>query len=741
MMKSALPNRKPTVERRKANRQCRVPASETPAILEAAPVPPESQEAMEPVGYDFGLKRRSFVQILGAGLLLAVSAGPALAQRARGRGGPRVRNIAARVHLGKDGTITVMTGKVEAGQGARAELTEAAAEELRVPVDHVRLVMADTSLVPDDGLTAGSGSTPRTVPAVRQGAAAARELLVEFAAKRWGVDHTSIEVRDGKAIHPTVKQPLAYADLAADDEAAKGLQEAIPADVRLTPVKDWQVLGKPTTRPNARDIVTGDHQYPSDISRAGMLYGKVLRAPAYGAKLTSIDLAPAQSMKDVVVVRDEEFVGVAAPTTFEAAAALEAVEKTAKWELAPHPSSKGLFEYLKQHVRGGLPPNPFAEELTRAKQALHQTYQVAYVQHSPLEPRAAVAEWQEGKLTVWTGTQNPFGCRGELARAFHLDEEGVRVVVPDFGSGFGGKHTGEAGIEAARLARAAGRPVSLRWTRREEFTWAYFRPAALIEIEAGLDEQGRLSSWHFVNVNSGGAGIETPYRGGKSRSQFVGSEAPLRHGSYRALAATANHFARESFMDELAAAAHAEPLQFRLAHLENPRLRAVLEAAAQRFGWADAVKKKDPNVGVGLACGTEKGSYVAACAEVEISQKDRKIAVRRVCEAFECGAILNPSNLLSQVQGAIIMGLGPALREEMVFENGEMLNPAFRRYQVPRFADVPQLDVHLLNRPDLDSVGAGETPIVAIAPAIGNAVFQATGVRLRAMPLQLPAVS
>ena len=326
-----------------------------------------------------------------------------------------------------------------------------------------------------------------------------------------------------------------------------------------------------------------------------------------------------------------------------------------------------------------------------------------------------------------------------MARAFHVADDRVRVIVPDFGSGFGGKHTGEAGIEAARLAQAAGRPVSLRWTREEEYTWAYFRPAAVIRIEAGLDSEGRLTSWHFVNINSGGAGVDTPYHIARHRSQYVSSQAPLRQGSYRALAATANHFARESFMDELAAAAEADPLEFRLRHLENPRLRAVLQAAADRFGWKERIRKKDPRVGVGLACGTEKASYVAACVEIELDSPARTISVRRVCEAFECGAILNPANLLSQVQGAIIMGLGPALREEMRFEGGRMLNASFRRCQVPRFADVPGIDVQLLNRPDLEPVGAGETPIVAIAPAIGNAVFQATGVRLRAMPLRLPA--
>jgi CO/xanthine dehydrogenase Mo-binding subunit len=711
-----------------------------PQFLQSAPAQPEDDAATEPLHYDFGLQRRTFVQLLGAGLLLAVSAAPALAQRRGGRaGGGGPRNIAARLHLGKDGIITVMTGKVEAGQGARAELSEAAAEELRVPVSRIQLLMADTSLVPDDGTTAGSGSTPRTVPAVRHGTAAAREVLIAFAAKRWGAALGAIKVQDGRATRASSGDTLSYADLAADADAAKALDGAIPSDVTITPVAEWKVLGQPTARPNARDIITGAHHYPSDIARPGMLYGKVLRPPSYGAKLTSVDLAPAQAMKNVIAVRDDQFVGVAAPTSFLAEQALDAVAKTAKWTPAPHPSSKELFDYLKKHVPDGVPPNPFADALSEAKQVLRQTYQVAYVQHAPLEPRAAVAEWAEGKLTVWTGTQSPFGCRSELARAFHLGDQQVRVIVPDFGAGFGGKHTGEVGVEAARLAKKAGRPVSLRWTRREEFTWAYFRPAAVMQIEAGLDDKGKLACWHFININAGGSGIETPYHVAKHRSQSVRSEAPLRQGSYRCLAATANNFARESFMDELAAAAGADPLNFRLAHMDNPRLRSVLETAAQRFGWQERIKKKNPKLGIGLACGTDKGSYVAACAEVEINPGGKQIAVRRVCQVFDCGAILNPTNLLAQVQGAILMGLGPALREEIAFENGEVLNASFRRYQVPRFSDVPELDIRLLNRPDHDSAGAGETPIIAIAPAIGNAVFQATGQRLRSMPLRLPA--
>lgn len=701
----------------------------------------EYQEPIERVAFSFGLNRRCFVQMVSTGLLIVAHVAPALAQRREGGRGQRgPRPLGGRIHLGKDGTLTVLTGKVEAGQGARAELTLAAAEELRVSPGSVHLVMADTGLVPDDGITAGSRSTPSTVPAIREAAAAAREYLVAFAAKSWSADPKTIEVHEGKASDGTSGHSLTYADLAGNADQTRHFAETIAANANLTATKDWKVLGNPLSRPNGADIVTGKHLYPSDMTRPGMLYGKILRPPSYGAKLLSIDLGPAKALKDVVVaVQDEQFVGVAAPTTAAAEQALEAVSKTAKWETSPHPSSKTLFSYLKDHAQGGLPANPFSDELSQAKQVLHQTYNVAYVQHCPLEPRAAVAEWTGDDLTVWTGTQNPFGCRGELARAFHLSNERVRVVVPDFGAGYGGKHSGEAGVEAARLAKAAGKPVSLRWTRQEEFTWAYFRPAAVIEAQASLDAKGSLTSWYFININSGGSAIDTPYHTGKSRSHYVNSEPPLRHGSYRGLAATANNFARESFMDELAAAAGADPLEFRLAHLENARLRAVLETAAQRFGWKERVQNKTRQSGVGLACGTEKGSYVAACAEIAI--ESGKLLVKRVCEVFECGAILNPTNLFSQVQGAIIMGLGPALREEMQFENGEILNHGFRNYQVPRFADLPEFDIHLLNRPDLEPAGAGETPIIAIAPAIANALFQATGVRMRQMPIRSPRLN
>ena len=686
------------------------------------------------------LSRRAFVQLLGTGLLVTVTRDVSFGQGGRGGGGRSIA-VAARVHIDRDGAITVMTGKVEEGQGPRAQLSQAAAEELRVPVERIRLVMADTDLVPDDGITAGSRTTPGTVPDVRRGAATARELLVRLAAEQWKVDPGTLQVRDGTIINGTTNQKMTYADLAGSKDIAETFKQPVSSDVALTPVNEWQTLGKPIPRPNSRDVVTGAHRYPSDIVRPNMLYGKILRPPSYGATLESIDLSKAQAMKDVIVVRDGQFVGCAAPSSFRVVQALEAIAGTASWKTAPQPSSREIFAYLKEHAETGGGSRPQTrgsvdEAFGRAGKVLSETYHLAYIQHTPMEPRAAIAEWNDGRLTVWAGVDGPQRVQGDLARTFQLSSERVRVIVPDMGGGFGGKHSGEAAEEAARLAKAAGRPVAVHWTRAEEFTWAYFRPAAVIECKGGLDDKGSLIAWDFTNINAGGAAIDTPYNIPNTKILSAGSDSPLRQGSYRCLAATGNNFARESFMDELAAAAGADPLAFRLAHLENERIRTVLETAAKHFDWPARRKKVTAEIGVGLACGTEKNSVVAACVEVHIDRKRGEIKLNEICEAFECGPIQNPANLLSQVQGCIMMGLGGALREEMEFENGKILNAGFAGYLVPRFEDVPKIDVHLVNKTDIPSAGGGETPIIAIAPAIGNAVFAATGIRLRSIPMQ-----
>lgn len=701
------------------------------------PFEPERHELREEPAYVFQVDRRSFLQFAGAGVLISVFAPAASGQREASGSG----TLESRIHLGEDGFITILAGKVEEGQGPRTEIAMAAAEELRVPIERIRVVLADTDLVPDDGITAGSRTTPATIPAVRKAAAAARELLIQTAARRWKADPDMLELREGIVTRKGSSDALAYAGLAGSEELTKAFQSAPAPEGKLTPLKEWQTLGRPRPRIDAREFVTGSHVFPSDVQRPGMLYGCILRPPSLGATLESADLARVKELPGVVAVHDGDFAGCAAPTSWAARQAIKTLAETAQWTTKANPSSTGLFEYLKQHPASGGQPRTqtkgsVEEGLKGAARRRRAAFQVAYIQHAPMEPRAAVAEWRGSQLSVWTGTSNPFAVRDQLARAFQLPPKSVRVIVPDMGGGFGGKHTGEAAFEAARLAREAGKPVSVRWTRAEEFMWAYSRPAGLIEIEAGLDDHGKLLAWDFVNYNSGAAAIVSPYRIPHVRTRFVECDSPLRQGSYRALASTANNFARESFMDELAAAAGADPLEFRLAHLDNARLRDVLVASANRFGWRERRGKKKPGTGAGLACGTEKGSYVAACVEVSVDPATGTPRLLEICQAYECGAILNPAGLKQQVEGAIIQGLGAALREELQFENGRLLTASFARYRVPRFKDVPKIMLELLDREELEPAGAGETPIIAVAPAMANAMFEATGERVRSMPLR-----
>ena len=710
-----------------------------PDLIEA-----ERYELFAGPAYRFEVHRRDFFKVLGAGLVVAFALPPALAQESGGarRGGEALPgDVSAWLHIGEDGHVAVYTGKAEVGQNIRTSLSQVVAEELRVPIGSITLVMADTAVTPFDMGTFGSRTTPIMAAQLRKVAAAARELLKDLAAQRWSVDRGALVARAAAVAHPPSGRSAGYGELSKGQTLVK----AIGDDVPTTPADRWTVAGQSVPKVDGRDVVTGRHQYTSDMNRPGMVYGRVLRAPSVGAALVSVDTRAAAALPGVIAVRDGDFVGVAAPNSHAAAEAIGAVH--AEWKPTPQPSGAELFEYLRKNptdpqgesARSGYTAGSVESGRAAAATRLDATYTVAYIAHVPLEPRAAVAEWQDGALTVWTGTQRPFGVRTELAEAFRVPEEKVRVVVPDTGSGYGGKHTGEAAIEAARLAKAAGRPVKVVWTREEEFTWAYFRPAGVIDVKSGVGADGKLTAWEFHNYNSGASGIRTPYDVPHQKIEFHATRYPLRQGSYRGLAATANHFARESHMDELAHALGQDPLEFRLKNLSDARLRAVLQAAAEKFGWGKT--KAAPERGFGLACGVEKGGYVATCAEVAVARPSGEVRVARAVTAFECGAIVNPDHLRNQVEGSVVMGLGGALFEAVQFDAGEVVNPKLSLYRVPRFSDAPVLETVLLDRKDLPSAGAGETPIVALAPAVAGALFSATGTRRRSLPLAPKGIS
>jgi isoquinoline 1-oxidoreductase len=575
-----------------------------------------------------------------------------------------------RIHVGDSGVVILLTGKVELGQGARTILAQAVAEEMRVPFERVRVVMGDTELVPDDGGTWGSLTAPQTFPVVREAAAAARKAAA------------------------------------------------------LTPASEWKVLGTPVVPARAREMVTGALEYSTDVKRPCMLHGKVIRAPYHRATVVSAE-GPG-------LIREGDFMGVVAATPREAGRAAARVK--AEWKGEPLALSDQLSALFKktagepnksQSVRypAWIERGDFRKGLSAGDHRHEGVYTTAYIAHQALEPRAAVAEWNGGRLTVWCGSQAPFIVRKQLSDAFKLAESEVRVISLDVGGGFGGKQGGEVALEAARLARAAGKPVKLQWSREEEAMWAYARPAALLEVRTATTKAGRFTGWEFRNYNSGAAGLGHPYDIADSLCAFHRTESPIRQGSYRSLAAVANTFAREAHVNELALFHKTDPVEFRLKNIADARLREAIMRAAERFGWG---KTKH---GAGMCCNLEKDARIALFCEVE------KTRVVRITIAFDPGAILNPGILKSQITGGIIQGIGGALFEALRYDRNKILNPRFSAYRVPRFRDAPEIEVLLIDRRDVAPAGAGESPITVVAPAIEAALFSIDGIRRRQLPL------
>ncbi len=566
--------------------------------------------------------------------------------------------------------------------------------------------MGDTDLCPFDVGTFGSRSLPGAGEDLRRCAACAREWIAAHGAPAAGARVLELAARDAAVLGPS----------------------------------RWRYRGRSAARASAVSLVTAAHRFPSDIERPGMLHGRLLRAPSYGARLLSAELARVAAIPGVTAVRDGGLVAVCAPDRRTAARALEQIE--ASWEPVDQPGEAELESHLRAHPVEGIgwegpvheEPGDVERALAGAEHRIAHTYTTAYLAHASLETRVAIAEWDGGRLTVWTGAQQPFIVRAELATELGLDERDVRVIVPDLGGGFGSKHTEQEALAAARLARASGRPVRVALGREEEFRFSYMRPAAVIDIRAAVSRDGRITAWEHKTVNSGAAALRTPYDVADQRIAFQPADSPLPQGPYRALAATANHFARESAMDELAEAIGIDPLELRLRNLTDERLIDVLKTAAGHGRWDELRSRASDGDGVGIACGIEKGGRVATCVHVRPGP-EAEPEILRIVTAYDCGAIINPDNVVRQIEGATVMGLGGALFEAVHFEPGRIVNASLRAYRVPRFTDVPPIEVVLLDRPEIPSAGAGETPIVALAPALAGAIVAAGGKRLRSLPL------
>lgn len=634
------------------------------------------------------------------------------------------------LHIAPTGIVTAFSGKVDVGQDNTTAFRMLTAEELIAPFEDVRVALGDTDLCPFDIGTFGSRSMPDAGQALRRVAAGARQVLLRIAADRWKLTPNDVSVRAPGILGAAGGRMLSFGEAVAGACRV----EILDAEPQLLTSDQWRLVGRGRA-PSRNDVVTGTRTFVSDLRRPGMRYGAVLRPPQPGGTLCHLD--PGGLPDRVELIQDGDFVGVVADNVLAARHAAAALR--ADWNQPPQGPSD-VAAHLRAHPVDGEGWDAGYEDstgdidtaLAGAVDKIEATYTTDYIAHAPLETRTALAEWTGDHLTVWVGTQVPFGVRERLAQVLGIDHSLIRVIVPPTGSGFGGKHAGEVATEAARLARAVDAPVMVRWSRAEEFRWGYVRPMAVIDVRAALDDEGAVAAWDFLDINAGSAGITFPYVTANRRLRYQAADSPLAQGSYRALAAAANHFARESHIDELAHAAGIDPVEFRVRHLEDERLVTVVKTAAERCTGNPS--RNGVRYGFGIAAGLEKGGRVATCAEVRVDLNDA-VEVTRLVTVYECGAIVNPDTVRNQVEGAAIMALGGALFERLALDHGRLADPALAAYRVPRFSDAPKVEVVLIDRPDLPSAGAGETPLIVVAPAIANAIFNATGRRLRSLPL------
>lgn len=708
----------------------------------------EDDEHEVPEGWGFvcTIDRREFLRLTGTGLLVMFTVEQlvgrgAYAQQRGGRQGGYPTDVNAYLHIGADGRVTCLVGKIEMGQGAMTSLPQLVAEELDVPLSSVDIVMGDTDLCPWDMGTYGSLSIRQFGPVLRAAAAEAKTVLMQLSSERLQVPVAELVVDAGTVVHKTDKtKRVTYGQLTDGSRIERRL-EGKPA---LEAVSTFTVVGTSAPRRDAIDKVTGKARYAGDIAPPGALHARVLRPPSHGAKLLSVDTSAAEAVAGVRVVRDGDLIAVLHEHRDEADKALGLVKTT----FAPSPSTlddETIFDHLPKNAPAGdtfAQGGNLAAGEQQATEIVEETYLKGYVAHATMETHSAVAAVENGKVTVWAATQTPFPLKTQIERALSLPPDKVRVITPYVGGGFGGKSASQQGIEAARLAMAAGRPVRVVWSREEEFFFDTFDPATVVRIRSGLDASKKIVFWDYVVVGAGSRGAEHVYdisnhrtvvRGGWGGGNSAGGMHPFAVGPWRAPGANANAFARESHIDVMAAKAGMDPVEFRLKNLADTRMQRVLQAAAKQFGWTP--KPAPSGRGVGVACGVDAGTYVANMAEVKVDKTTGKVQVLRLVSVQDMGVVVNPEGAKQQMEGCLTMGLGYSLAEEVHFRNGEILDTNFDTYQMPRFSWVPKIETVILESPDIPAQGGGEPAIVPMGAVLANAVFDAVGARVRQLPL------
>jgi isoquinoline 1-oxidoreductase len=617
-------------------------------------------------------------------------------------------------------------------------LAQCLAEELDVAFDAVDMVMGDTDLCPWDMGTFGSMTTPLYVPVLRAAAAEARAVLLEMAAGRLQAPVARLRVSAGIVTDPANDKHVTYAQLVEGRRIEHHIDH-----IPVKSPKAFSVLGKPVRRKDALAKVTGQATYTGDMKVPGMLCARILRPPAHGAALKSVDTSAAKGA-GVQVVREGDFVAVLHERRDVADAALDRVK--AEFD---HPRAGVDDVTIFDHLLKTAPPSKVVAEAGHladgeklAVTAVEEVYRNSYVAHAPMETHAALAKMDGDRITIWASTQAPFMVKREVAQALHMPEANVHVISFYVGGGFGGKTGAPQAVEAARLTRATGRPVQVMWDRAEEFFYDTFRPAAVVKVRSGLTSAGRIAFWDFQAYGAGdreaGHFYDIPHHRTTSAGGWMGGNPagmqPLAVGAWRAPSVNTNTFARESHIDILATRAGVDPLEFRLKHLSDPRMRRVLEAAAARFGWKPA--KTPSGRGVGVACGVYSETRVAAMAEVAVDAHTGQVQVKRFVLAQDQGLTLNSDGTRQQMEGAITMGLGYSLTEEVRFRGGDVIDRNFDSYQIPRFSWVPKIETVVIDNPGTPAQGCGEPPIITTGAVLANAIFDATGARLTQLPMK-----
>lgn len=684
-----------------------------------------------------GLDRRSFCKLVGGGIVVLVSVGPSslLAQERRTRGYPEDLNAYLRIDA--NGQVTIFSGKIEMGQGVLTSQAQMAADELGVPLDSVHMVLGDTDICPYDAGTWGSMTTRFFGPALRAAAAEARTVLTQLGAKQLGVAKDQVVLANGVvalASDPSKKVTVG--------ELAKGKQISRLVDEKavLRSVKDFKVMGLSPKRMDGPDKVTGRAKYAGDVRLPGMLYARILRPPTYNAKLKSADTSAAKSMPGVTVVEQGDLVAVLAAQPDAAAEAIGKVK--AQWDAPSYDvDNTTVNDWLvkkapQSQVRSTK--GDVAAGRAAAGRVFETTYRTPYHAHAPMEPHTAVAEFKDGKMTIWSSTQSPFGTRDGVSRELALDPKNVRVITPYVGGGFGGKSSGRQSLEAARLAQITGKPVQVAFTRPEEFFFDTFDPASIIKIASAVDKDGKITLWDYDVYFAGNRGTDIfydiPNYAIRTYGGWGGGGAPLfAVGPWRAPGANMNIFAGESQIDIMAAAAGIDPLEFRLKNTSDPRMRGVLEAAAKQFGWKPGAGATGQ--GRAVACGIDAGTYVALMASVKVDKATGNVTVDRVVCAQDMGIVVNPDGARMQMEGCVTMGLGYVFTEELRFKGGDILDKNFGTYRIPHFSQVPKIETVLVKNDDLLPQGGGEPAIVCMGAVMANAVFDATGARIFQLPL------